>query len=215
MTIDEAKIIIREELKKQAGQSAQQLCETTGIIKLLVYKALKADLKEGIITEEVIEEVKRYTLVDAPEEKTEDEQAKEESAPVEESSPEEKPVHTPAPSTGRDTTKFMFMKKPYAKSGCVLAVLKDYVTTKQPTYDQVKEIFPDTIVGRFGVTNILDGEGGAKELSPDRPRYFMKEDQLLTTSDGVVLAVCNQWTLQRFVEFMDAAAKVGIKIKPE
>jgi hypothetical protein len=215
MTIEEAQKTICQELAILPRQSAQELCEKTGVIQLMVYKALKAGVKAGSLKEEVIEEVKRYTVIDATEETTDVDQADEESIPVEKPKAEEKQQRIPVPTAGRDTTKFIFNNQPYSKSGCVLAVLMDYVKNKQPTFEQVKEAFPDSIVGRFGVVNKLNGEGGAKELSPDRPRYFMKDDQLLKTSDGVFIAVCNQWTLQRFVDFMEAAAKVGMKIKPE
>ncbi len=209
MTIEEARVLIHEELGKQPSLTAQDLGERTGIAVMMCYKVLKADVESGDVAMEIIDEMKHYTLT------------------VSETEANEQPVSEPEPleqednevsstvvvqSSGRDTTKFIFKKKAYSKSGCVLAVVTDYVNTSKPTLEQLKAGFPDAIVGRFGVINSLEK---AKELSPDRARYFMKDDQLLTTSDNITVAVCNQWTLGRFAEFMNAAGKLGYKISPE
>lgn len=215
MTIDEARVIIHEELRKQPSLTPQDLSDRTNISVMMCFKVMKADIEQGIVTMEIINEAKHYTLVtDAVQDTTTE--PVEESAQAEEPIKKEKSVYTPQPTSGRDMTRFLFKKKPFSKSGCVLAVVTDYVTTKQPSsLDKLKEVFPDSIVGRFGVVNELEGEKGAKALSPDRPRYFMKPEHLLTLSDGTVIAVCNQWSLVRFMGFLQAASKAGYKIKPE
>lgn len=215
MTIDEARVIIHGELRKQSSLTAQELSDRTSISVLICFKALKADVEQDTVKMEIINEAKHYSLVGHAVQDTTTEPV-EESAQAEEPSKEEKSVYTPQAASGRDMTRFQFKKRPYSKSGCVLAVVTDYVTTKQPTsLDKLKEVFPDNIVGRFGVVNKLEGEQGAKALSPDRPRYFMKPEQLLTLPDGTVIAVCNQFSITRFMAFLEAAANVGYKIKPE
>lgn len=215
MTIDEARVIIHEELRKQASLTPQDLSDRTNISVMMCFKVMKADLEQGIVTLEIINQAKHYSLVtDAVQETTVE--PVEESVQAEEPIKEEKSVYTPQPTSGRDMTRFLFKKIPYGKSACVLAVVTDYVTTKQPSsLEELKQVFPDSILGRFGVLNKFEGENGAKALSPDRPRYFMKPEHLLTLSDGTVIAVCNQWSLVRFMGFLEAAAKEGYKIKPE
>lgn len=210
MTIEEARVLLHEELRKQPSLTAQDLSDQTGIAVMMCYKVLKADVENSLVSMEMIGEMKHYTILEQVSEQATDESVAE--SPQVDKSNDDKDLKVSPAATGRDTTKFMFNKKPYSKSGCVLAVLTAHVNTRKPSFDQVKETFPDSIVGRFGVINTLDG---AKKLSPDRPRYFMKSDQTLTTSDNVIIAVCNQWTLGRFVEFMNAAGKLGYKISPE
>lgn len=215
MTIDEARVIIHEELRKQASLTPQDLSDRANISVMMCFKVMKADVEQGIVTMEIINEAKRYSLVADVVQDTTAEPV-EESAQAEESIKEEKLVYTPQSTSGRDVTKFIFKKKPYGKSACVLAVVTDYVTAKQPSsLEELKQVFPDSIVGRFGVVNKLEGEKGAKALSPDRPRYFMKPEHLLTLQDGTNIAVCNQFSLTRFMDFLEAAAKAGYKIKPE
>lgn len=209
MTVEEARELIHVELRQQPSLTAQDLSERTGIAVMMCYKVLKADVELGAVSMKIIDEMKHYTITGS------------EMAAMEEPASEPKPSEQEdnevsstvvVQSSGRDTTKFIFKKKAYSKSGCVLAVVTDYVNTSKPTLELLRVGFPDAIVGRFGVVNSLDK---AKELSPDRPRYFMKDDQLLITSDNLTIAVCNQWTLGRFAEFMDAAGKLGFKITPE
>ena len=41
------------------------------------------------------------------------------------------------------------------------------------TYKQLKEVFPDTLMKRFGV---FANETEAKKLSGNKPRYFLKPE---------------------------------------
>ena len=113
---------------------------------------------------------------------------------------------------GRHTGKFIYNKVPYSKSACALKVVSDYVEKEKPSLKQLKAAFPDEIISRFGVVNDLKS---AQELSKDRARYHLREHQILTTSDGKKVVVCNQFSIDRFFRFVEAAAVLGFKIKPE
>jgi hypothetical protein len=112
---------------------------------------------------------------------------------------------------GRDTTKYIFEKSdPLPKGQCVLAVLKAYIRDHKPLLKDLKAAFDDSIVQRYGITqNVSD----AKALSGDRDRYFLKEEQILTTKDGKKIACTTQWTSERFEAFVKLAKKQGYTIK--
>src|SRR5690606_28977953 len=109
--------------------------------------------------------------------------------------------------TGRHTGKFLYQKVPYSKSACALKVVTDFVQKNKPCLKQLKSVFPDDIVSRFGVVAELKA---AQDLSKDRNRYHLNDHQVLTTSDGKKVVVTNQWTVDRFARFCEAAAAVGL-----
>lgn len=114
--------------------------------------------------------------------------------------------------TGRHTGKFIYKKVPYSKSACALKVVSDYVEKEKPSLKQLKAVFPDDLVSRFGVVSELKV---ARNLSKDRARYHLREGQILTSSDSKQVAVTNQWTQVRFAKFCEVAATVGFEIRPE
>ncbi len=192
MKIEEITEKIQVELQK-GKLTAQELSFKTGIVLLTCYKALKLELVKGVIFIEEIDKINYYNLVDS-------------------SISKNNSIQIPIQKSGRDMTKYIFRIKTYSKSQCVLAVIKEFNETKRPTFNQIKEVFPDSIISRFGIVKPLNQ---AKKLSIGGPRYFMKDEQLLTSSDGIVFAVCNQWTLQRLLNFIDVAEKLGYKITIE
>ena len=126
----------------------------------------------------------------------------------------EAPVKKQAPPerTGRHTGKFLYQKVPYSKSACALKVVTDFVQKNKPSLKQLKSVFPDDIVSRFGVVAELKT---AQDLSKDRNRYHLNDHQLLTTSDGKKVVVTNQWTVDRFARFCEAALVIGVKTEPD
>jgi hypothetical protein len=94
--------------------------------------------------------------------------------------------------SGRDYTKLQFDGVPYPKSRFVHAVMRDYVQ-KNPaiTYDQLKEIFPDSLQGALGVFVLLD-EAISHFKRTGYKRYFMEPDEILDL-ESAKIAVCNQW----------------------
>jgi len=205
MKIKEARALITKELKKTKDVTPLQIHQATNAPLIQVYSTLKQLIVLNAISETITDAGKTYSVINAS--KLDDAFTDADEPKVEK--PKTKQIK---PTSGRDNSKYIYNKVAYSKSKCVLIVISDYVNKNQPTLDQLRETFPDSIVSQFGVINTLKE---AKELSTDRARYHLKNHHILTTSDQKSIAVTNQWTLARFINFMAAAKKVGCKIKPE
>jgi len=120
---------------------------------------------------------------------------------------------TPAATTStRDNTKYSVNGEgEYGKGPLVRAVLELHLK-KNPatTFKQLKELFPDTLMKRFGVFEEISK---AKEISGKRDRYFTKPEQVIKLGDKKQVVVCSQWTSTLIVPFIEAAKKAGYKIK--
>ena len=78
---------------------------------------------------------------------------------------------------GRNNDKYQFNGNAYGKGPLVREVVRQYVSGHpKVTSKQLKEIFPDELLHRFG---IFQEESVAKSLSGARDRYFMKEEHLI------------------------------------
>ena len=99
----------------------------------------------------------------------------------------------------------------FGKGGLVRVVIKLYVEQNPTvTYKQLKEIFPDTLMKRFGVFEEI---AKAKEISGKRDRYFFKPEQIIKLGDKKQVAICSQWTATLIIPFIETATKLGFKIK--
>jgi len=114
--------------------------------------------------------------------------------------------------TGRDTGKYKFGNAEYGKGPLVRAVLAKFVDDNpNTTFKQLKEIFPDTLIKRFGV---FSNESDAKKLSGNKPRYFMKPEQLIKIKgQKEPICVTNQWTATLIEPFLKIVKGLGYKIK--
>jgi hypothetical protein len=113
--------------------------------------------------------------------------------------------------TERDFTKYMFEGAAYGKGRLVMAVVQKFVQDKQPTLEQVNAAFPANLQGSLGVVTSADQ---ARVIETrDRPRHFMEQDELLTTSDGHLLAVCSQWKVGNIGQFIERAKELGYLIQ--
>ena len=119
---------------------------------------------------------------------------------------------TKAASTTRDNSKYKFNGEEYGKGPLVRAVVAKYVEDHPDvTYKQLKEVFPDTLMKRFGV---FASESEAKKLSGNKPRYFLKPEQMIKIK-GLKEPICvtNQWTATLILPFIECVRKLGIKIQ--
>ena len=201
MQISEVRKIIYDELKKKKSITAQVLNYTPFNIPFIQSYGVLAHLVELGAVEK---QDKTYTLID-------EKKALgifNEKASVK---PEERKVKPLLIKSGRNTSKYVFEKIVYSKGACVHAVVKAYVRDNNPTYKELEKVFPP-LVKRYGIINTLEK---AKELSPDRPRYFMKDNQIIATKDKISVAVTNQWVHEIFLEFVDMINGVGYLITPE
>lgn len=94
----------------------------------------------------------------------------------------------------------------------VLAVVTDYVNQhKNMTYSQLKEIFPDLKKCPYGVIRTSE-EAKAKTSDPES-RYFMKEGEVLKSSDETSFVVSTQWSWRNSPAFAMHAKKLGYDVK--
>ena len=138
---------------------------------------------------------------------------KAEAAPVAEEPvvEETEPVVTKKVKNGRNNDKYQFNGNAYGKGPLVREVVRQYVTGHpKVTTKQLKEVFPDELLHRFG---IFQEESIARSLSGARDRYFFKEEHQITLGDKKVVVVCNQFTAGNIIPFLATAKKAGFKIK--
>lgn len=182
------------------------------IAAVQIYGIMKKFETAGAVKKEEKENGKLFVLLDEKKLRACLAPAPATKEPATEKKKEEKkpePKKEPAATNGRDTSKYTFQKQSLPKGQCVLAVVRAHMEAKKLTLANLRECFPDELVGRFGVVNTLSR---AKELSPNRPRYFMKSEDIIKTSDNKAVVVCSQWTSERFDRFMEVAKKLGYKI---
>ena len=195
-------------LESNPGSTKAEITAKTKIAGIELTNVLKALRKEGRLIEEG--EGKEMKLSVSAEAEVTTEPAAELEIPVEDEQ------STPA-SKGRNNDKYKFNGQEYGKGPLVRAVVAQYVTDNpKTTYKQLKEIFPDSLMRRFGIFEQVEGkkdEPTASSISGARPRYFMKDEQLIRLAGGKLVAVCSQFTSDNIQPFLKTARALGFKIK--
>jgi hypothetical protein len=220
MTNQEATVLVaRSILESEDAKVPKEISNVTGIPILQIHKIFNKLFKDALIASIEKNGLKSYVIVNSEGLKALLEVTTVNLEPTQEASAvavlsDKKELSEPMtkPVKGRHTGMFNYKNASYNKSQCALKVLTDYVTAEKPTLAELEKTFPKEIVSRFGVFNTIDQ---AKELSKGRDRYYMKEGNILTTSDGHKVVVTTQWTLERILQFSDAAAAVGLKFTQE
>lgn len=112
----------------------------------------------------------------------------------------------------RDTSKYTFNGKAFAKGRLVHAVVKDYVI-KNPdtTFDELKKAFPNEWQAggaKSGNRAVFVRLSDAEKLFEDKGhrRHFFKEGETIKLSDEVI-AVSNQWGIGNIGDFVDGSNK--------
>ena len=124
----------------------------------------------------------------------------------------EKEPGKPSEKGTKDTTKYIFKDALYGKSRLVQAVVRDYVTNKNPgiTFEELKkEIFPDKLQGSIGVVNHLGRVEYRYKHKTDK-RHFVKEKDQIAADETIV--VCTQWGKGNIQQFIERARSLGYEI---
>jgi hypothetical protein len=113
----------------------------------------------------------------------------------------------------RDTKQYVFSGdgKKYGKGPFVLKLVQHYVK-KNPkvTEAELKKVFPDSLVSRYGVFVDLKT---AIEASKNKKRYFINDDQIITVGSKK-FAVTNQITSAVMEKFLaHLKENTGLKVK--
>lgn len=116
-------------------------------------------------------------------------------------------INTIYTKSGKDYSKCLFKGKKYAKSRVVWEVLNEYINTKKMTFEQLKNDFKDEIQGSSGVVQSVE-----YVKNKDPRRFYMKPSEILTTSDNIKIAVCNQWGVENIDRFIKVANSLGLEV---
>lgn len=114
---------------------------------------------------------------------------------------------------GKDNTHYSILgNKPLGKGRFVLEVVKRYVKNNPKTYNEYDRIFNSLRKGSYGVIKTID-EAKTKTKKGGGCSYFIKENECLTSSDGIIFAVCVEWSINNIQPIIDFANKIGLEVK--
>ena len=107
----------------------------------------------------------------------------------------------------RDYTQYEFNGNTFGKGKLVLAVIKQYVADKDPTFSDLQKEFPKELQGSLDVVKKdLDLKGDK------RKRYYTNSDDEISLTDGTLIAVCSQWGIKNIGNFIEKAEELGYSI---
>jgi hypothetical protein len=112
----------------------------------------------------------------------------------------------------KDYSKFIFKNQEFNKGRLVNYVIKSYVEgNPQITYAQLKNNFPDSIQGGFGVFDTL---GKAEDIYQrwGHKRHYIKTEETIRLIDQTI-STCTQWNPNNISEFIKQANKFGLEIE--
>jgi hypothetical protein len=104
--------------------------------------------------------------------------------------------------------------EPLNKRNAVYAAVTLYMQQNPlATFSQIVNAFPNELQGSYGVVATKDEINHRNELGQDTSnRYFLDEDKILTSADGIRFVVCTQWGTQ-FSRFQDHISSFGWTLK--
>jgi hypothetical protein len=110
----------------------------------------------------------------------------------------------------RDYSKYEFDGSVYSKNQLVLAVIKKYVSDRNPiNFTALETAFPKKLQGSSGVVKKYD------DLSDNEKKYrrfFNDTSDIVTLADGTQCAVCTQWGVGNIDAFIEKAKEHGYTI---
>jgi len=216
-------------LKDNPNSNKETISNGTGLKGLALFNLLKKLQKEEQITangdgddvtyslvEETtdaeqtdVEEISGVVTDTITEKQAKVEQTEVTDAATNESATNEQTEVTKKKSAGRDNSKFTFNGEAYGKGPLVRAVVAQYVRDNPTvTYNELKKVFPDTLLKRFG---IFQDEKTAHEIAGKGNRYFFKDEHVIKLTDKNIV-VCNQFTFDNLQPFLKVARELGYKI---
>ena len=193
---------VAEFIAANPGANKAAIVEGTGVKGIILHNILKKMVNAEELTESGTGKEATYTTVEPTAKQPQVETSKD-ADNVEEG--EQRRV-----STGRDTTKFKYNGMDnLGKGPLVREVVRKYVEDNKPTIKQLKEVFPDELLKRFGV---FQEEDQARSIQGSRDRYFWKPEHQISVR-GKVIVVCSQWTSETLKVFIKHCKTIGISIK--
>jgi hypothetical protein len=118
-----------------------------------------------------------------------------------------------AVQSSRDKTKYIFNGKKLGKGKLVLEVVSEYLKQNpNSTFKELLTKFPPEFQGSTGVINPVELINEKyKDLS--KQRHFMKESDILTSSDNIEFAVSTEWGIGNINSILKFAEKESYTIE--
>ena len=166
----------------------------TSLNGLFLFNLLKKLVSENKVAEVDEDGIKLYSLGDVKHKGIAPELVKKEPVPK---------------SADRDSSKYRFNGQKYGKGPLVRAIVEQYVKDNPIiTYDELKKVFPNTLMPRLGVFEDVET---AKKLARGGNRYFTKPEHIIKLANKKIV-VCNQWTLALLTEFLSCTEALGFTL---
>lgn len=93
------------------------------------------------------------------------------------------------------------------------AIVKEYLKAHpQTTIEELKDIFHNALLGRWGAWNFIEDDiEAARNLKEETSmyRHLLKEEYILTSGDGVRFVVSNQWEKANVLNLLQIAKNEG------
>jgi len=115
----------------------------------------------------------------------------------------------------RDTTKYILNNygRKLTKSRFVYEVVKQYIKNNPASsFDDLRGVFDKELQGSTGVVNTVD-EIELKYANKTDKRHFIKEEDLLTSGDGIMFAVSTQWGIGNVGNIVSLARDLGYQVQ--
>lgn len=102
----------------------------------------------------------------------------------------------------------------YSKRELVLAIVKAFMKRfPETTYEEIKNTFRREYLGRFSqyefIQEDLDSAKNWRILGEDHIHYFLNEEDILISGDGVKFAVCVEWDKNNIIPVLGIAKALG------
>lgn len=115
--------------------------------------------------------------------------------------------------SSKDKTKYTInnngIKLP--KNRFVLEFVREYLRKKPTDYRSLKTIFQDEYQGSTGVINELQFVK-QKYLNKGNKRHFMKDNEILVSSDNIKFVVSTEWKLDNVQNILKLAKREGFQV---
>lgn len=115
--------------------------------------------------------------------------------------------------SSRNKTKYLFNGKKLGKGKLVLEVVSEYLRQNpNSTFEHLLVKFPSHFQGSTGVINTVEYVN-EKYKKHSRKRHFIKESEILTSSDHIEFAVSTEWGIGNINSILELADKENYKIE--
>lgn len=202
MKTEKCRDVIIQTLQKKTTVTAKEINDANKEIAYVqIFGVMSKLVKNGSVQLNEESGKKSYTLIDAEKlnnEPSENSKSKSEKISKVAADKSEKPKQ----KTGRDLSTYKFNGKEYNKGRLAHAIVLE--ASKKLTLKSALTLFEDSIVPPYGVIKQIKE---AKEMSKNRARFFIKNEEIIKLKDGTQIAVSNQWTPDRIARIITIARK--------